>query len=116
MEPQRLVFLDESATKTNLTRLRGRSLVGQRLDASVPFGRWTTTTFAAALRLEGWTAPMVLDGAINGATFRAYVEQILAPSLRVGDVVVMDNVSSHKVAGVRQAIEKAGAVLAAVFP
>ena len=111
MEPQRLVFLDETAAKTNLTRLRGRSLAGQRLYASVPFGRWTTTTFVAALRLEGWTAPMVLDGAINGATFGAYVEQMLAPSLRVGDVVVMDNVSSHKVAGVRQAIEKAGAVL-----
>jgi len=109
MTPQHLVFLDETAAKTNLSRLRGRSLAGQRLYASVPFGGWATSTFVAGLRLEGWTAPLVVDGAINGATFKAYVEQSLAPSLRAGDVVVMDNVSSHKVAGVRQAIEQAGA-------
>ena len=109
MTPQHLVFLDETAAKTNLSRLRGRSLVGQRLYAAVPFGGWTTSTFVAGLRLEGWTAPLVVDGAINGATFKACVEQSLAPSLRAGDVVVMDNVSNHKVAGVRQATPQAGA-------
>ena len=103
MTPQRLIFLDETGAKTNMARLRGRSLAGQRLHASVPFGRWATTTFVAGLRLAGWMAPMVLAGAINGASFKAYVERILAPKLRPGDLVVMDNLSSHKVAGVRQA-------------
>lgn len=111
MTPQRLIFLDETGAKTNMARLRGRSLAGQRLHASVPFGRWETTTFVAGLRLAGWMAPMVLDGAINGASFKAYVERILAPKLRPGDLVVMDNLSSHKVAGVRQAIEQAGAAV-----
>ncbi len=71
MTPQRLIFLDETGAKTNMARLRGRSLAGQRLHASVPFGRWETTTFVAGLRLAGWMAPMVLDGAINGASFKA---------------------------------------------
>ena len=109
MKPQQLVFIDETGAKTNMTRLRGRSLAGQRLYASAPLGRWTTRTFVAALRLSGWTAPLLLDGAINGAAFRAYAEQFLAPTLRHGDVVIMDNVSSHKVVGVREAIEGAGA-------
>ncbi len=94
-----------------MTRLRGRSLKGQRLHAAVPWGHWKTTTFVAGLRTTGLTAPMVLDGAMNGATFKAYVEQMLAPSLNPGDIVIMDNLSSHKVKGVREAIKAVGAFL-----
>jgi transposase len=92
-----------------MARLRGRSLNGQRLKAAIPWGHWKTTTFVAGLRTTGLTAPMVLDGAMNGAAFKAYVEQVLAPTLSPGDVVIMDNLSSHKVAGVREAIKAAGA-------
>ena len=92
-----------------MTRPRGRAPRGARLVAKVPHGHWKTTTFVAALRLEGLTAPTVIDGAINGDLFLAYVRQQLAPTLKVGDVVVMDNLASHKVAGVREAIEAAGA-------
>ena len=116
MTPQHLVFIDETGAKTNMTRLRGRSPSGQRLYASAPLGCWTTSTFVAGLRLNGWTAPMVLDGAINGATFTAYTEQFLAPTLRRGDVVIMDNVSSHKVVGVREAIERVGAAVCYLPP
>ncbi len=91
-----------------MARLRGRSLKGQRLHAAIPWGHWKTTTFVAGLRTTGLTAPMVLDGAMNGAAFKAYAEQVLAPSLAPGDIVIMDNLSSHKVAGVREAIEAAG--------
>jgi len=94
-----------------MARLRGRSLDGQRLHAAIPWGHWKTTTFVAGLRTTGLTAPMVLDGAMNGAAFKAYVEQLLAPSLRPGDIVFMDNLSSHKVDGVRRAIKDAGAFL-----
>ena len=94
-----------------MARLRGRSLLGQRLQAAIPWGHWKTTTFVAGLRTTGLTAPMVLDGAMNGATFKAYVEQLLAPSLAPHDIVIMDNLSSHKVAGVREAIKAAGAFL-----
>lgn len=94
-----------------MTRLRGRARRGQRLLAAVPWGHWKTTTFVAGLRLSGLSAPMVLDGPMNGAAFLAYVEQVLVPELISGDVVVMDNLSSHKVAGVREAIEAAGADL-----
>jgi transposase len=87
----------------------GRSLEGTRLIAKVPHAHWKTTTFIAGLRWDRLTAPMVVDGAINGRTFRAYVEQILAPTLKPRDIVVMDNLQSHKVAGVREAIEAAGA-------
>ncbi len=111
MNPARLVFIDETWATTNMTRLRGRCLRGQRLVATVPHGHWRTSTFVAALRVNGLTAPLVLDGAINGDAFRAYVEQILAPTLTPGDVVIMDNLASHKVAGVRQAIEACGASL-----
>ncbi len=107
----RLVFIDETGAKTNMARLRGRSRSGQRLHAAVPWGHWKTTTFVAGLRVDGLTAPMVLDGAMNGTAFKAYVEQVLAPSLRPGDIVVMDNLSSHKVDGVRKAIKMAGAFL-----
>ena len=95
-----------------MARLRGRSLKGQRLNAAIPWwGHWKTTTFVAGLRTTGLTAPMVLDGAMNGAAFKAYVEQVLAPTLGPGDIVVMDNLSSHKVAGVREAIKVTGAFL-----
>lgn len=91
-----------------MSRRYGRSLKGQRLISAVPHGHWKTTTFVAALRSEGLTAPTVVDGAINGRIFLAYVRQQLVPTLRLGDIVVMDNLASHKVAGVREAIEGAG--------
>jgi transposase len=94
-----------------MVRLRGRAPRGRRLIARVPHGHWKTTTVLAAMRSTGLTAPLVVDGAINGAVFRAYVEQQLAPTLRQGDVVVMDNLSAHKAPGVREAIERAGARL-----
>lgn len=94
-----------------MTRRYGRSLRGQRLIAAVPHGHWKTTTFVGALRSTGLTAPAVFDGAINGASFLAWVEQVLVPTLREDDIVVLDNLSSHKIDGVRQAIEAAGAQL-----
>lgn len=94
-----------------MARLRGRSLKGQRLHATIPWGHWKTTTFVAGLRTAGLTAPMVLDGTMNGPAFKAYVEQVLAPSLKPRDIVIMDNLSSHKVDGVRQAIKAKGAFL-----
>jgi transposase len=105
------VFIDETSVKTNMTRLRGRSPRGRRLVAAVPHGHWKTSTFVAGLRCDGLTAPLVIDGAMNGETFLAYVEQILAPTLSPTDVVIMDNLPSHKVAGVREAIEARGAIL-----
>lgn len=94
-----------------MARLRGRSPRGERLRASLPHGHWRTTTFVAGLRLSGMDAPMVLDGPINGEIFRAYVEQVLVPTLRPGDIVIMDNLGSHKGEAVRAAIEAAGAEL-----
>jgi transposase len=88
-----------------MTRPRGRIACGARLVYDVPYGHWKTTTFLAALRVTGLTAPLVVDGAINGELFRSYVEQHLAPTLSAGDVVILDNLNSHKVAGVRAAIE-----------
>jgi transposase len=111
MNPAQLVFIDETWATTNMTRRLGRCPRGQRLVASVPHGHWKTSTFVAALRTTGLTAPLVLDGAMNGETFRAYVEQFLAPTLAPGDIVIMDNLGSHKVAGVRQAIGARGASL-----
>ena len=96
---------------TKMTRLYGRAPVGQRLVAKVPHGHWKTLTLVAALRLGGVTAPYVIDGAMDGASFLAYVEQVLVPTLKKRDVVFMDNVRAHKVAGVREAIEAAGAQL-----
>jgi transposase len=116
LDPGRLVFLDETWAKTNMTRLRGRALRGERLVAKVPHGHWKTTTFLAALRTSGLSAPLVVDGAINGAVFRAYVEQQLAPPLKVGEIVIMDNLNSHKVAGVHEAIKARGAMLAYLPP
>src|SRR6202035_3319715 len=111
MNPVQLVFIDETWATTNMTRLRGRCPRGERLVAAVPHGHWKTSTFVAALRTTGLSAPLVLDGAMNGDAFRAYVEQILAPTLAPGDIVIMDNLGSHKVAGVQQAIEARGASL-----
>jgi transposase len=111
MNPAQLVFIDETWATTNMTRRLGRCPRGQRLVAAVPHGHWKTSTFVAALRAKGLTAPLVLDGAMNGDAFRAYVEQFLAPTLAPGDIVIMDNLGSHKVSGVRQAIEARGASL-----
>jgi transposase len=105
---RKLVFLDETWAKTNMTRTHGYAPRGQRLADAAPHGHWHTTTFVGALRVDGFIAPLVVDGAVNGELFRAYVEQQLVPALRAGDVVVMDNLGSHTVAGVRRAIEGAG--------
>lgn len=111
LDPQRLVFIDETWVKTNMARLRGRAPKGERLRAGVPHGHWKTTTFVAALRLSGMVAPLTLDGPINRVAFQAYIDQILVPTLVCGDIVVMDNLSSHKSDAVRLAIEAAGAKL-----
>jgi transposase len=108
-DPEHLVFLDETWASTNMTRRYGRSPRGRRLIMPVPHGHWKTTTFVAGLRASGLTAPLVVDGVVNGELFEAYVRQQLAPTLRAGDVVVMDNLAPHKRAGVKEAIEAAGA-------
>ncbi len=111
LDPAKLVFIDETGASTKMTRAYGRSLLGERCVASIPYGHWKTTTFTAGLRLGAMVAPMVLDGPMDGNAFIAYVEQVLAPELDKGDIVVMDNLPAHKVTGVRQAIENAGAKL-----
>ncbi len=111
LDPARLKFIDETGAATNMTRRYGRSPRGQRVVDTVPHGHWKTTTFVAALTVAGLTAPMVIDGAMNGDLFVAYVEQVPVPSLRSGDVVVMDNLSSHKRSQVRRLIERAGCTL-----
>jgi len=111
LDPDRLVFIDETWASTNMARRRGRAPRGERLRAGIPYGHWKTTTFVAGLRLTGMIAPMVLDGPINRLAFQAYVEQVLVPELSPSDIVVMDNLSSHKGPAVRQAIEAAGARL-----
>ena len=111
LDPDKLVFLDETWAKTNMTRPRGRSLQGTRLVASIPYSHWKTTTFLAGLRTCGLVAPLVIDGPINGEMFLAYVRQQLVPTLASGDVVILDNLASHKRAGVREAVEKVGASL-----
>jgi transposase len=107
----RLVFIDETWAKTNMTRTHGRCRRGQRLVAKAPFGKWRTLTFLAALRHDRLEAPCVIDGPINGTSFLAYVEQILVPTLKRGDIVIMDNLGSHKGHAVRRAIRTAGAKL-----
>jgi len=111
LDPARLVFIDETWAKDNMARLYGRAGRGRRLLDKVPLARWDTTTFVGALRLTGMTAPFVLEGAINGAWFLAYVEQVLCPSLQPGDVVVIDNLGSHRSPRIREAIEAKGASL-----
>lgn len=105
------MFLDETGASTNMTRTRGRAPKGERCVASVPHGHWKTTTFIAGLRYNDITAPMVLDGPMDGEAFLVYVRTFLCPTLQPGDIVIADNLRSHKVAGVRDAIEVAGATL-----
>ena len=111
IDPARLIFIDETWARTDMTRTHGWAPRGARLVAKVPNGRWKTTTFLAALRHDRIEAPCLFDGPINGARFLAYVEQALVPTLRPGDVVVLDNLGSHRAKAVRQAIRKAGAHL-----
>jgi transposase len=111
LDPAHLVFIDETAASTKMARLYGRSPRGERCRSAVPHGHWKTTTFTAGLRINKIIAPMVLDGPMDGEAFLAYVEQALAPALRPGDIVIMDNLPAHKVHGVREAIEAVGARL-----
>jgi len=109
LDLRRLVFLDESGARTNMTRLYGRSFDGQRVPDSVPHGHWCTTTMVSSVRLDGSTAPMVIEGPTDADVFEAYVQQVLLPTLGPGDIVVMDNLSPHKTSAVAEAIEAAGA-------
>jgi transposase len=109
--PERLVFIDETWTKTNMAPLRGWAPRGKRCIAKVPHGRWETTTFLAALRLDRIDAPWLFEGPIDGESFRTYVERVLVPTLRQGDIVIMDNLGSHKSQAVRQLIRSTGARL-----
>ena len=111
LDPARLVFIDETWASTNMARARGRAPRGQRLRAAVPHGHWKTTTFVAGLRQDGIVAPFVLDGPINRNSFETYVDRVLVPDLRSGDIVIMDNLSSHKGPRVRKLIEAASASL-----
>ena len=108
---QRLVFIDETWAKTNMAPLRGWAARGKRLIGKAPFGHWNTMTFIAALRHDAITAPWVIDGPINGEAFRTYIEQVLVPTLRKDDIVILDNLGSHKAPAIRNAIRAAGARL-----
>ena len=110
-DPSRLVFLDETGAATDMLRLHGRSLVGERCHDFVPGGHWKTTTFIAGLRVGGIVAPWCIDGAMDGAAFLTYVQSVLVPVLKPGDIVICDNLGSHKVAGVRESVDRAGARL-----
>jgi transposase len=110
-DPARLVFVDETAVSTNMARLRGRCERGERLIAHVPQSNWQTITFVAGLRQDGIVAPFVINGAMNGASFLAYLEQCLVPTLKRDDIVIIDNLTAHHVAGVRETVEAAGATL-----
>ena len=109
LEPDRLVFIDETGTTTKMTRLRGRCLKGQRLRSKAPFGHWKTQTFVAALRSNGLTAPFVVDQPMNRRIFEVYIETQLAPALKPGDVVIMDNLPAHKSQRAEAAIRAKGA-------
>jgi transposase len=111
LDPAKLVFVDETGAATNMARRYGRCKIGKRLLCKVPNGHWKTITFVAGLRHDKLTAPMVLDGPMTGDAFLLWVRQFLVPTLSPGDTVIIDNLSSHKVAGVREAIEAAGAIL-----
>ena len=111
LDVKRLVFIDETGTSTKMVRTHGRCQRGQRLIGRSPWGHWKTTTFTAGLRCDGLVAPWVLDGPMNGEAFLVYVEKVLVPNLAAGDIVVVDNLPAHKVAGVRVLIEAAGAIL-----
>lgn len=103
------MFIDETGASTKMARLRGRARRGMRCRSPIPHGHWKTTTFTGALRLTGMTAPMVLDGPMTGEWFGAYAQQVLAPTLRPGDIVILDNLPAHKTAAAREAIEAVGA-------
>jgi len=111
IDPRRLVFIDETWVKTNMAPLRGWGLRGQRLPARVPHNHWKTLTFVAALRVDRIDAPWVIDGPINGELFTLYAETVLAPTLARGDVVILDNLGSHKGQAARRAVRAAGAHL-----
>lgn len=111
LDPSHLVFIDETGTSTNMARLRGRCKRGHRLIGKIPNGHWKITTFVAGLRNDAITAPFVIDQPMNGVIFRAYLEQCLVPTLKPGDIVVMDNLPAHKNEDVRKIIEAAGAKL-----
>jgi len=111
LDPTKLVFVDETGASTQMARLYGRAKRGHRVVSRIPWGHWKTVTFVAGLRLEGLTAPFVVDCAMNGAIFIAYLQQCLAPTLRPGDIVIIDNLPAHKPDAVRQIIEAAGATL-----
>ena len=111
LDAEHLIFIDESGLSTKMARLRGWAPKGERCRAAIPHGHWKTVTFVGGLTLTGFVAPMLLDGPMDGECFLAWVEQMLAPTLRPGDIVIMDNLAAHKVAGVRQAIEACGAQL-----
>src|SRR4051794_29030354 len=111
LDPDRLVFIDETAATTAMARRYGRAPRGERCRMSVPQSHWKTTTVTAGLRASGITAPWLLDGAMNGPAFRTYVADVLAPTLRPGDTVVLDNLPAHKVRGIREHIEAVGARL-----
>lgn len=111
-----MIFIDETWAKTNMTRLRGRAPRGERLIAKIPHGHWKTTTLIAALGIDGIRCSTVVDGAINGDVFEAFVRHVLLPELRPGDVVVMDNLSSHKRLAIRQLIESVRAKLVYLPP
>jgi transposase len=115
-DARRLIFIDETWAKTNMTRLRGRAPRGQRLIGKTPHGHWKTTTLIAALGIDGVRCSTVVDGAVNRDVFEAFVEQVLVPELREGDVVVLDNLSSHKSVRTRTLIERAGARLVFLPP
>jgi len=110
-DPARLVFVDETSTSTNMARLRGRCARGLRLIGRVPQGYWQTVTFVAGLRQDGMVAPLVINGAMTGASFLTYLEQCLVPTLKRGDIVIIDNLKAHQVAGVPETIAAAGATL-----
>lgn len=116
LDASRLVFVDETGASTKMARLYGRARRGERCIAAVPHGHWKTTTFVAGLRLSGVTAPMTIDGAMDGPAFLAWVEEMLVPTLAPGDVVIMDNLPAHKPAAVRAAIERCGAELRLLPP
>ena len=109
LEPHRLVFIDETSTKTNMTRMYGRSPKGVRLEADAPYGHWKTQTFIAGLRHDGITAPWVLDGAMNRAAFETYVEYELGPTLKQGDIVILDNLPAHKSQKAKEMLRRRGA-------
>jgi transposase len=116
LDPARLVFIDETWIKTNMAPIRGWGPKGERLVGFAPDGRWHTLTFLAALRINALTEPCVIDGPINGTIFRAYIEQFLVPTLRPGDIVILDNLGSHRSQAIRTSIRRAGAKLAFLPP